>query len=185
MMTDRLVKVESGMTFDLDGDAAVDADTWMAVLAGRGAPSCDFVLLRGGGESSGAGELWFIEAKSSSPNPGGVGGPEAFGAWCDELCRKVLHTAATYASWRMGRWPEPELPGLPPALSGAPPTCTWRMVVVLPNHPDAALAPVRDAIRKAFQTSYRHVFRLEGEPKVLNRGLAVSLGLIQPQKRAH
>jgi hypothetical protein len=129
--------------------------------------SVDFLMARP------EGALWFVEAKSSSPRA-----PERLAVWLAELCEKVARTAAALLSVAIGR---PLGHGLDVLQTDESWLLThavapWEVVLVIPTHEKAWLAPLRDALRDALRPLGRS-FGIRVEPKVLNAELAWKLGL--------
>lgn len=175
-------KPESGVVFVFPAAHAVDGD---AMLEACGAKSCDFLWRR---RKRGKDYIEFIEAKSSSPAPDprrsseeiqgrpagrGVG---ALATYCQELGEKLNNTVLHLAAELLDR-PNGSGLGLPAGMmAGTPELARWRFVLVVPNHEDAWLPPLRAAVQRAVRATVC-AGRME-EPVVLNRRLARSFGLV-------
>lgn len=159
-----LTNTESRLTFTFPPAAAIDGDAWMA---SPDVPSCDFVWRR---TRKGVDWVELIEAKSSSPRPANGRNLAHYRA---ELEQKLTDTVTYYLCALSGRLPRSQLPA--ELTSNAPETSRWRFVLVVPDHEDAWLPPLRDAVRKAT----RRTTKTAGlsDPIVLNRRRALKLGL--------
>ena len=148
----------------------------MAPLSGRGSKSVDFLIRRSRDSEQ---VLWLLEAKASSPHPGGVGEDDSradrFHQWISELVEKFTHTAEVLLAVE-ARTPRHALNASPDGFDQADLGARWVAVVVVPKHRPEWLPPIRDRLRKDLRAVGSRL-GLEVEPMVLNGALAARLNL--------
>ncbi len=169
---DLLVKVESGFRVELPAERAIDADGWLAPLAGFGVKSVDFLCF----SLDHGGLLSFIEFKTSMPAPDGMTQTRgALSESCRAIVEKVERTAGVILARRAGRMLGVgiEVPGwmTPEVCRGR-----WQVILVVTGARHEWLEPVRNQLRETLRPLARSV-GLEVEPKVLNSALAERFGL--------
>lgn len=170
---DLLVKVESGFRVELPAERAIDADGWLAPLAGFGVKSVDFLCFS---PEHGDGLLAFIEFKTSMPAPDGMAKrPGALSESCRAIVEKVERTAGVILARRAGRMLGVGIEG-PGWMT--PEVCRgrWQVILVVTGARPEWLEPVRNQLRETLRPLARSV-GLEVEPKVLNGALAERSGL--------
>ncbi len=166
---------ESGMRFGpFDDDAffSIEASSIRAAL-GPGIKAPEFVWLKH--ESPAA--LWFVEAKSSSPQPNHI--PD-FDKFLDEIAQKFIHGLTLFVAACLDRHADPTVELSPRLravnLGGA----KIRLILVINGHDKAWLPPLQDALRKVLEVD-RRVWGLDSSAVVvLNHVMAATRGLVAP-----
>ncbi|MDT8448096.1 MAG: hypothetical protein RRB13_14485 [bacterium] len=132
----------------------------------KGVQIGEFVLLRGG-------KLLFIEAKSSSPRPETHPDFQTFIAEIHEKLANSLTLSVAALLKRHGA-ANSELP--PPIRGVSLSQVEFLLILVLPDHPDKALAPIRDALGSSLR-AFCNIWS-PAEIVVLNRQSAQNRNLI-------
>jgi hypothetical protein len=166
---------ESGVTFGpFDEEACfhIEQSKLFASL-GEGIKTVEFLLVKPG--RRGALNLLFVEAKSSVPRP--TTQPE-FAERFAEIRDKMLAALLVFVGARLGRHgaAADELPEQLQALDLA--AAQVKFVLVIPDAPDAELAPLQDKMRTVLRPVVRAFALDPASTAVLNRSGARKAGLI-------
>ncbi len=162
---------ESGMRFGpfLSEDLYhIEASQAYASL-GNGFSSVEFVCMKQRNEKK---YLYFIEAKSSSPNP--ENGEERFYEWIDEVSQKFKDSLQLFIAAELGIQSDAQIGQH--ILEAEMAECGIKFIVVLSQHKKEWLPPIRDALTVQLRKMLR-IWR--AEIIALNRDMAHTYGLVQ------
>lgn len=169
--TRALIIEESGMRFGpfLSEDLYhIEASRAYATL-GSGFSSVEFVCMKQKNEKK---YLYFIEAKSSSPNP--ENGEERFYEWIDEVSMKFKDSLQLFMAAELGIQSDEGIGQH--LLEAEMAKCAIKLILVLSQHKKEWLPPVRDAL----SARLRRILRIwKAEIIALNRDMAHAYGLVQ------
>ncbi len=136
---------------------------------GNGFSSVEFVCMKQGVEKK---YLYFIEAKSSSPNP--ENGEARFREWIDEVSQKFKDSLQLFIAAELGIQSDDGIGQH--ILEAELAECGIKCIVVLSQHKKEWLPPIRDALT----WQLRKMLRIwKAEVIALNRDMARSYGLVQ------
>lgn len=121
-------------------------------------------------------EVWFIEAKTSMPQPDGQSmTPGALRKRCDEVVDKLGRTAEVILSLLAGRSPHPDIT-LPVWWQPTDSAATWKLVLVVTGADVRWLDGMRNVLRESLRPLAR-AMAMDVEPMVINAAMAQKLGL--------
>lgn len=122
--------------------------------------------------------VWIIEAKSSSPRPGGTDPSGRFKRFVDEVREKLDNALKLTLAGCLGRHGAPR--GLLPKnfVNLNLETIDFRLVLVINGHQQAWCAPVQDALRTALQPLVKTMGLSPSSVAVINDDSARKWGLI-------
>lgn len=172
---------ESGMTFGpfADTHCFQIENSLVHNSAQPGVQIAEFLLTHDG-QGNLPPQVWVIEAKSSTPNPGSPlpGAAETFSDFIAEIRDKLLNALTLGVTACMGRHANAGQV-LPQAFTGLPLDITvFRLVLVINGHRAEWLPPLQDALAQALRITSRTWDLGAGSVVVMNDTLARQRGLI-------
>ena len=172
---------ESGMTFGpfADTHCFQIENSLLHNSAQPGVQIAEFLLIQNGQENHPP-QVWIVEAKSSTPNPGSPlpGAAETFSGFIAEIRDKLLNALTLGVTACIGRHANAGLV-LPQAFAGLPLDRTvFRLVLVINGHKAEWLPPLQDALAQALRVTSRTWDLGAGSVVVMNDALARQRGLI-------
>lgn len=172
---------ESGMTFGpfADTHCFQIENSLLHKSAKPGVQIAEFLLIQNGQENQPP-QVWIVEAKSSTPNPGSPlpGAAETFSEFIAEIRDKLLNALTLGVTACIGRHANSGQQ-LPQAFAGLPLDRTvFRLVLVINGHKAEWLPPLKDALVEALRVTARTWDLGAGSVVVLNDSLARHRGLI-------
>jgi len=172
---------ESGMTFGPFADThcfQIEGST-LHESAQPGIQIAEFLLVRDGQVNSPP-QVWIVEAKSSTPDPGSPlpGAAETFSAFIEEMRDKLLNALTLGVTACIDRHANSGQV-LPNAFKGLPLNQTlFRLVLVVNGHKAEWLPPLQDALTQALRVTSRTWDLGAGSVVVINDALARQRGLV-------
>ena len=144
-----------------------------------GVQIAEFLLIQNG-QGNLPPQVWIVEAKSSTPNPGSPlpGAAETFSDFIAEIRDKLLNALTLGVTACIGRHANAGQV-LPQAFTGLPLDRTvFRLVLVINGHKAEWLPPLQDALTQALRVTSRTWDLGAGSVVVMNDTLARQRGLI-------
>ena len=144
-----------------------------------GVQIAEFLLIQNG-QGNLPPQVWIVEAKSSTPNPGSPlpGAAETFSDFIAEIRDKLLNALTLGVTACIGRHANAGQV-LPQAFTGLPLDRTvFRLVLVINGHKAEWLPPLQDALTQALRDTSRTWDLGAGSVVVMNDTLARQRGLI-------
>ena len=172
---------ESGMTFGpfADTHCFQIENSLLHNSAQPGVQIAEFLLIHDG-RGNLPPQVWIIEAKSSTPNPGSPlpGAAETFSGFIAEIRDKLLNALTLGVAACIGRHANAGQV-LPQAFTALPLDRTvFRLVLVINGHRAEWLPPLQDALAQALRVTSRTWELGAGSVVVMNDTLARQRGLI-------
>lgn len=172
---------ESGMTFGpfAESHCFQIENSLLHNSAQPGVQIAEFLLIQNG-QGNLPPQVWIVEAKSSTPNPGSPlpGAAETFSEFIAEIRDKLLNALTLGVTACFGRHANAGQ-GLPQAFTGLPLDRTvFRLVLVINGHKAEWLPPLQDALTQALRVTSRTWGLGAGSVVVINDTLARQRGLI-------
>ena len=172
---------ESGMTFGplAETHCFQIENSLLHDSAQPGVQIAEFLLIRNG-QGKLPPQVWIVEAKSSTPNPGSPlpGAADTFSDFIAEIRDKMLNALTLGVTACIGRHANSRQV-LPQAFSGLPLDRTvFRLVLVINGHKAEWLPPLQDALVEALRVTARTWDLGAGSIVVMNDSLARQRGLI-------
>ena len=172
---------ESGMTFGpfAETHCFQIENSLLHNSAQPGVRIAEFLLIQNG-QGNLPPQVWIVEAKSSTPNPGSPlpGAAETFSDFIAEIRDKLLNALTLGLTACIGRHANAGQV-LPQAFTGLPLDRTViRLVLVINGHKAEWLPPLQDALTQALRVTSRTWDLGTGSVVVMNDTLARQRGLI-------
>ena len=183
MSTQQITITESGMhfgPFERSRCFHIEESQVYGTIRNHGVKMVEFLLLRTNdniikNNSPDNPEIWIVEAKSSSPCPDNKSN---FKKFIDEIREKLINALSLGLASVLGRHEKfkPELPSAFTKISLS--LVQVKFVVVMKNHPESALPPLKDALERALRPIIKSWGFAPNSVIVLNKALARKYGLI-------
>jgi hypothetical protein len=172
---------ESGMTFGpfAETHCFKIENSPLHQSAQPGIQIAEFLLVHEGNENEPP-QVWIVEAKSSTPNPGSalLGAAETFAAFIAEIREKLLNALTLGVTACIGRHANVRA-GLPQAFSDITlGRAAFRLILIVNGHRSEWLPPLQDALAQALRVTSRTWDLGAGSVVVMNDASARQRGLI-------
>jgi hypothetical protein len=173
---------ESGMTFGpfADTNCFKIENSPLHQSAQPDVQIAEFLLVRDGKEAEPQ-QVWIVEAKSSTPNPGSPlpKTAENFASFISEIHDKLLNALTLGVTANLGRHAKAKQT-LPAAFAQvALDRVVFRLILVVNGHDSTWLPPLQDALTKALRVTTKTWDLGPGSVLVMNDKMARKQGLIQ------
>ena len=163
---------ESNMVFEFkDEQVFLMEGSELHASVGEGIKTVEFIA------SLEESRLDFVEAKSSSPQPGNQ---KDFWGFINEISEKFLHSFALYLSAAIGRHPKYSITGKVGAADNS--RASYKFILIINGHQIDWLSPIKDAL-EANIFAHRQIWK--SEVVVMNEKLAKKYHLVRDVKPAH
>ncbi len=163
---------ESGLNFGefQDGDV-FEIEKSEFVLKSKGIKSCEFVW-----HDNAKQLLWFVEAKSSVPNP--QQSKEKFDGYFLEIFEKLENSVVSTSMGKLGKLAQVNEELSQPLLQLDWSTIRFKLVLVIPDAPNHVLPLLSEKLRSLFIRQAKLWGISRSDIAVINEGMARNYGLL-------
>ncbi|MDR0295476.1 MAG: hypothetical protein LBH91_04705 [Prevotellaceae bacterium] len=140
--------IESGMEFNNDNSFYIEKSFQYTATEGKGIKSVEFIRVNGD-------QLYFIEAKSSFPNPKNPNSKEIFTSQIHEIADKFIHSLSLYSAIEVGiheKYPDDFLPADKMSL---------KFIFVINNHCPKWCKPIKSGLYSTLPSYIKAIWKPE------------------------